>query len=210
MAATDIPRGPHRRSGEAEPGRGRPMSERTDEAILAAALGLLEEGSLAEMTMDDVATRAHVSKASVYRRWPSKGTLAFDAFMTDFLRRQPEIDTGSFEGDLRGALRGWVHAVRRATTARTLRGLIAEVQRDPDLADAWRRRFVEPVRERHRRMLERAVARDELSSAVDGEVLLDLLYGPAYHRLLHGHRPLTDRFVDQVVTAAVAAAAALA
>lgn len=184
------------------------MSERTDEAILAAALALLEERSLAEMTMDDIAARAQVSKASVYRRWPSKGTLAFDAFMSDFRRRQPEPDTGTLRGDLHRALRGWVRAVRRAETARTLRGLIAEVQRDPDLAGAWRERFVEPLRARHRLILERAVARGELSPTVDGEVLIDLLYGPAYHRLLHGHLPLTDRFVDEVVDAVVAAAAA--
>lgn len=184
------------------------MSERTDEAIRSAALSLLEERSLAEMTVDEVAARAHVSKASVYRRWPSKGTLAFDAFLADYLRRQPELDTGSFRGDLHGALQGWARAVRRPTTARTLRGLVAEVQRDPELADAWRERFVEPVRARHRRIIERAVGRGELSPAVDGEMLLDLLYGPAYHRLLHGHLPVTDRFVDQVVDAVVAAAAA--
>ncbi len=217
MAATDIPsRGPRRAGGagssSADPSsrgsssRGRPMSERTDEAILDAALALLEEGSLGDMTMDDVAARAHVSKASVYRRWPSKGTLAFDAFMVDFVGRQPEVDTGSLAGDLRAALRGWVRAVRRPTTARTLRGLIAEVQRDPELAGAWRDRFVEPVRHRHHQILERADARGELSPDVDAEVLLDLLYGPAYHRLLHGHRPLTDRFVDQVAAAVAQAA----
>ncbi len=209
MAAPDIPPTVHRRSPATGPARGRPMSERTDEAILAAALDLLEERSLAALTMDEVAARARVSKASVYRRWPSKGTLAFDAFMTDFVRRQPEPDTGSLRGDLRGALRGWVRVVRRPATARTLRGLIAEVQRDSDLAGAWRERFVEPVRARHRRILDRAVARGELAPAVDGEVLLDLLYGPAYHRLLHGHLPLSDHFVDQVVDAVMAAAPVL-
>jgi AcrR family transcriptional regulator len=168
---------------------------------------LLAERGLADISMEEVAARARVGKASVYRRWSSKGTLAFDAFVAEFLARQPEPDTGDLRGDLLAALRSWVRAVDGTPAGRTLTGLIAEVQRDPSLAEAWRTRFVTPVRERHVAMLDRAVARGELAPGTDAELTLDLLYGPAYHRLLQGHLALDDAFVTGVVDAVVSAVA---
>ena len=187
------------------PGRGRPFSQRTEQAILDATTGLLAELPLSEIALDDIAERARVSKASIYRRWPSKGTLAFDAFMTQFLDRQPPPDTGRLEDDLLAALRNWVHTVVDTTAGRTLKGLIAEVQRDPELADAWRERFIGPVRARHLTMTDRAIERGELPPGADTNLLLDLLYGPAYHRLLQGHLPLDEAFVAGVVKAIAAA-----
>jgi AcrR family transcriptional regulator len=186
-------------------GRGRPFSEGTERAILQATTELLAERGLAAMTIEDIAARARVGKASVYRRWPSKGTLALDAFLNDFLERQPVPDTGSLRDDLLGMLRAWVRAVRQPTTGRTLKGLIAEVQRDPELADAWRERFVAPLRARHGDVVQRAVERGELAPEASTGLLLDLLYGPAYHRLLHGHLPLNDAFIEDLVAAIMAA-----
>lgn len=83
-------------------------------------------------------------------------------------------------------------------------GLIAEVQRDPELAEIWRERFVGPVRAQHRGMVDRAVERVELSSDVDPEVVLDLVYGAAYHRLVQSHLPSSHRFAQSVVDTVVA------
>jgi AcrR family transcriptional regulator len=188
--------------------RGRPRSEAADQAILRAATGLLAERGLPGMSIEEVAARAGVGKATVYRRWPSRGVLALDSFLADFGGLQRLADTGSLRGDLRGALRGWVHAVTQTPAGPMLASLIAEAQRDPALAAAWRARVLEPIRERHRGMLERAVARGDLPADVDYDVLLDLLFGPAAHRLLHGHQPLTERFADEV--ADLLAAGALA
>jgi len=181
------------------PTRGRPFSHHTEQAILDATTALLAERPLSDIALDDIATRARVSKASIYRRWPSKGTLAFDAFMADFLDRQPLPDTGRLDDDLRAALQNWVHTVGATTAGRTLRGLIAEVQRDPEMADPWRERFIAPVRARQRIMTDRAITRGDLPPDADTDLILDLLYGPAYHRLLHGHLPLDDAFITGIV-----------
>jgi AcrR family transcriptional regulator len=185
--------------------RGRPFSQRTEQAIIEATTGLLAERPLSEISLDDIATQARVSKASIYRRWPTKGTLAFDAFMVDFLDRQPLPNTGRLEDDLLATLRNWVSAVDRTATGRALKGLIAEVQRDPALADAWRERFIGPVRARHLLLTERAKSRGELPPGADADLLLDILFGPAYHRLLHAHLPLDESFVRGVVRAIGAA-----
>jgi hypothetical protein len=130
--------------------------------------------------------------------------LVFEAFSADFLTRQPLPDTGSLRGDLLSALRGWIKTVKGTVTGRTLVGLIAEVQRDPELAEIWRERFITPVRTHHRVMIDRATERGEVSTDVDPEVVLDLLYGSAYHRLLQSHLPLSDRFAQAVVDTVVA------
>jgi AcrR family transcriptional regulator len=186
--------------------RGRPRSERSHRAILDAANEILEERGFVDLTMDEVAQRAGVSKATIYRWWPTKGMLVFEAFTAKFLARQPTPDTGSLRGDLLAALRGWIRTVKGTVTGRTLVGLIAEVQRDPDLAEIWRERFVTRVRAQHRLMIDRALERREVSADVDPDVILDLLFGSAYHRLLQSHLPLSDRFAQAVVDSVVAGA----
>jgi len=149
--------------------------------------------------MEEVAARAGVGKATVYRRWPSRGALALDAFMAEFRSQLPVPDTGTLRGDLLAALRSWSRAVTSSRAGRMLAGLIAEAQRDPQLAVAWRERVFEPLRTRHRALVERAVRRGEIASGTDADVVLDLVFGAAYHRLLQGHLPLNDRFARQVV-----------
>ena len=150
--------------------------------------------------MDEIADRAGVSKATIYRRWPSKGTLVFEAFAADFLARQTAPDTGSLKRDLTARLLEWMRAVNGTVTGRTLKSLLAEAQRDEDLAVIWRDHFIRPVREESKLLVKRAVERGEISQRTDPDVLLDLVYGPMYHRLLQGHLPLNDRFVQAVVS----------
>jgi AcrR family transcriptional regulator len=179
--------------------RGRPRSAEADRAILAATLDLLASRGVAGMSIEEIAARAGVGKATIYRRWPSKGLLALDAFVTSFQAEQPLPDTGTLRGDLIAALTAWVRAVTQTSAGPMLTGLIAEAQHDPSLRAAWRERVLEPLRVQHRIMLDRAVARGEIPATVDQEVVLDLFFGAAQHRLLLGHLPLSDEFIEEVV-----------
>jgi len=189
--------------------RGRPRSEHADRAIMTAALELLAERGIAGMSIEEVASRAGVGKATIYRRWSSKGALTLDAFLAEFQGQQPLPDTGSLRGDLRASLRAWVHAVTRTSVGRMLADLIGEIQHDKDLAATYRERVLEPLRQQHRIMLDRAIARGEIPADTDREVALDLMFGAAQHRLLLGHLPLTERFVGQVVDVIVTGLPAL-
>jgi hypothetical protein len=91
---------------------------------------------------------------------------------------------------------------------RVIAGLVAEAQNDPEFAQLYREHFIQPRRDATRVLLERAIERGEIAADTDLEVTLDLLYGPVYHRLLHQHAPLTDRFVQQVIDAVLAAISA--
>src|SRR5512142_1481611 len=124
--------------------RGRPRSAEADRAILTATADLLAERGLAAMSIEEVAARAGVGKTTIYRRWPSKGLLALDAFVISFRAEQPLPDTGSLRGDLLSALRAWVRATTQTPMGPMLTGLIAEAQHDPERRGAWRDRGLEP------------------------------------------------------------------
>jgi AcrR family transcriptional regulator len=188
------------------PRRGRPRSERAQQAILAAAMELLLAQGLRAMSMDEVAERAGVSKATIYRWWDSKDLLALDALSAEWAPgRAAERDTGSLRGDLLAQFRPWLRQLNEKPFGRVIAGLIAQAQTDPEFAVLYREHFVQPRRDATRPMLLRAIERGEIAPDTDLDVALDLLYGPIYHRLLHGHAPLNDRFVQQVVDSVIAA-----
>jgi AcrR family transcriptional regulator len=186
---------------------GRPRSERARQAILAAAVELLLERGLHAMSMEDVAARAGVGKATIYRWWPSRELLALDALGGEWATPALEVerDTGSLRGDLLGRFRPWLRQLNEKPYGRVVAGLIAEAQADPGFAALYRERFVQPRREATRRLLVRAVARGEIAAGTNLELTLDLLYGPIYHRLLHGHAPLNDRYAQQVIDSVISA-----
>jgi AcrR family transcriptional regulator len=187
--------------------RGRPRSETAQTAILAAAIALVLDEGLGAMSMDDVAERAGVSKATIYRWWASKELLALDALATAWAPPPPtkQRDTGSLRGDLLAAIRPWIRQVNAKPYGRVIAGLVAQAQADPAFAAMYREHFVQPRRDAVRLLLVRAIARGEIPADTDLELCLDLIYGPLYHRLLHLHAPLNDRFTKDVVDAVIKA-----
>jgi AcrR family transcriptional regulator len=184
--------------------RGRPRSEKARSAILEAAAELLLERGLSAVSMDAVAARAGVSKATIYRWWPTKETLALDALYTEWANVPSAPDTGSLKGDLLALLRPWVRQATKRPYGRAIAALITEAQSNPAFGREYLERFVEPRRDQARAIFRRAIERGEIPAGTKTEVALDLLYGPVYHRLLHGHAPLNDRFIRDVIDLALA------
>jgi AcrR family transcriptional regulator len=183
--------------------RGRPRSARAHNAILEAAAELLLEHGLAAVSMDEVAAQAGVSKATIYRWWPTKETLAMDALYHEWAGVPAVDDTGSLRSDLLELLRPWARLVGRRPYARVIAALLTEAQTNPAFAREYRARFVRPRREAGRTIFARAIERGDIPADTKIEVALDILYGPIYHRLLHGHAPLNDRFVHEVIDTAL-------
>jgi hypothetical protein len=98
--------------------------------------------------------------------------------------------------------------VAKRPYGRVIAALITEAQTDAAFADLYRERFVEPRRAQVRPILLRAIERGELPATTNIELALDLLYGPLYHRLLHGHAPLNERFLRDLVDTVLAGLAA--
>jgi AcrR family transcriptional regulator len=198
------------------PRRGRPRSDASRQAILRAAAELLLEHGLNAISMDAVAERAGAGKATIYRWWPSKELLALDALFSDW--EPPLPDTrgtgtgtgsggGTLAGDLNALMGPWVRKLAAKPYARVIAALITKAQDDPGFAAEYHARFVGPRRDQARAIFARAIDRREIAPETDVESALDLLYGPIYHRILHGHAKLTDRFTRTVVEYVVAGAA---
>lgn len=179
-------------------------SDRARRAVLEAAWELLDERGYRALTVEGLATRACVGKATIYRWWPNKAAVVLDALLE---RAAPELiypDTGSVRGDLVARLERLRIDLGETRVGRTMAGLIAESQHDPDVAEAFRERWLTPRREVAKEVLERAVARGELRPDIDENLLLDALFGPVYYRLLAGHQPLDEVFVRGLVDAVCA------
>ncbi|GAB3095861.1 TetR/AcrR family transcriptional regulator [Isoptericola nanjingensis] len=189
----------------------RPRSEASRRAILDASLDLCGEHGYGAVTVEAIAARAGVSKKTIYRWWPSKGAVVLEA-LDDAANPSADFPhTDDLRADLveqmEGLLRGLL-ADRRF--GRALVGLIADTQHDPQLArglvdDLYRPR-VEDARQRL------AVARDagQLRADADLDLVIELLYGPVYYRLLlhQGELQTTDELrtlVDHVLRSAAAA-----
>lgn len=154
--------------------------------------------------MDAVAGRAGVSKATIYRWWPSKETLALDALYQEWEVPASLPDTGSLRGDLLALLRPWIRRLRARPYGRLIAALVAEAHADVDFGEEYRARFVQMRREPARELITRAIERGELPRTTKVDLALDLVYGPVYHRLLHGHATITERFVEDVVSTVLA------
>jgi AcrR family transcriptional regulator len=184
--------------------RGRPRSERARKAILDAAGELLLQYGLDSVGMDAIAMQAGVSKATIYRWWPTKEALALDAIYYEWTAAHPEsVGSGSLRVDLYALLSPWVKLLNDRPYGRVVAGILAKVQTDARFAEEYRNRFLRPRRERAREIVLRAIESGEIAADTNVELALDLLYGPVYHRLLHGHAPLDEPFVRGVVDTVV-------
>jgi AcrR family transcriptional regulator len=178
---------------------GRPRSTTSRNAILKAAYQMLREGGFAGFTVEGVAARAGAGKATIYRWWQSKGTLAIEAFLVAVAPRMDDVRQGpSAIADLRRQ----VHVAAmlyRGRVGQLLRELIALGQEDSETARALRSDFVEPRRQAALRLLQRAQASGEIAAGTDIEVLADALWGPIFHRLLVSRMPLDRGFIDKLL-----------
>lgn len=180
--------------------RGRPRSEQARVAVLEAAGDLLLEGGLQATTVEAIAARAGVSKATIYKWWPNRGAVVLDGLL-ERVRRSLAIPEGLGTADaLEFQLRELVALFRDTGVGPAMRAIASEVESDPDLARAVRERWLAPRRAVTAAVLARGVADGELSADLDVELVMDQLYGPLYFRLVFGHGPLPDDVAHRLVT----------
>jgi AcrR family transcriptional regulator len=171
--------------------RGHPLDTSRDVAIRDAALDLLTEIGYDRLTMDAVAARAHASKATIYRRWQGKAALVVDALNCS-KGSMVEPDTGSLEGDLAALGQGFSSQESRFN-AQIMLGLITALAHDAELREVFRERMIEPRTRLIRSIFERAVARGEVSTERNLDLLVSLLPALIIQQvLITGELPDTD------------------
>jgi AcrR family transcriptional regulator len=184
--------------------RGRPRRADADAAILTAALELVGEAGIGGLSMDQLAQRAGVGKATIYRRWASKESLILDA-----LRLATSPIPVPDEGDLRADLIAYTDAIVErlgaSSTSDVLPHLIAASCYDEQLR-ASLEDYTQSRQATLRRILKRGIERGELPPDTDVNLLVDVTLGPFfYRRLLSGvtvDRRFSHRLVDAVLSMA--------
>jgi AcrR family transcriptional regulator len=179
---------------------GRPRSEQSRQAILRSTLKFLRQrGGFSDLSIEAIAADANVSKATVYRWWPTKAALVADAFSASADLELQFPDTGSVCNDMSLQMRRLIH-VFRSSRGKVVAALIAGGQSDPHLIEAFRERFLWPRRRQAYRTLQRGIDRGELPADSNLDLLLDSLYGPIYMRFLIRHDKLNEDFADEICT----------
>jgi AcrR family transcriptional regulator len=176
---------------------GRPREVRVDGAILAATLELVAEVGIHDFRMDDVAERAGVGKAAIYRRYRSKDELV-TATVAALVSEITVPDTGSTREDLLALMRGAVEVYGDPIKAGVMPSLVGAMPQRPELARAVRDGFLSQRRAALRAVLDRGVARGDLRPDLDVELALDVLGGALFYRLLVTGGPIDGDLAEGV------------
>lgn len=176
---------------------GRPRSETSRLAVIAATMSLLDGHSVRDLTVDAIAREAGVSKATIYRWWPTKTRLVIDAFMETMAPRTPMPKPGAGLPDLASHVASVVREYQ-GKFGRIVAEIIAEGQFDPDTFNYFRETLISKRRIFAQTIVNNAKVRGEIRSDIDTDVLIDMLYGPIYYRLLVGNAPLTAAFANEL------------
>ncbi len=187
-------------AGERRP-PGRPRSADADRAIVEATLDLLTESGVASLAIEQVAARAGVAKATIYRRWPNKEALILEALST-VEDRPVELPGTSLRDDLLALLRGIIGRTVDPRRSQLYAWMVAEGERSPEIAHRYKSRVVERRRELLRSVLRRWQEKGELRADIDIETAELLVAGPMLVYRVHwypGKEPppgLTERVLD--------------
>jgi AcrR family transcriptional regulator len=177
-----------------------PWSPREAE-LLAVTLELLQEHGYDRLTLDAVATTAHASKATLYRRWPTKAELVMAAFVEGTRQIAVDPDTGTLRGDLLRLAESICAHV--STHAATIRAVLVEVSRSPELDAMLQEQFLDQRKALMTHVLAQAVNRGEIEASAITEDLWDVLPGYLIYRtVLTGRAPSSrtvQDFVDNVL-----------
>ncbi|WP_418059994.1 TetR/AcrR family transcriptional regulator [Pimelobacter simplex] len=187
MRQTDAVSQVRRRPG----GRSAEVGARVREATLA----LLAEQGYEALQLSEVAVRAGVNKATVYRRWATRPRLVA-ALVTDLAdERVPTPDTGTLCGDLAAMLAAVTALLEDRAVRAVLRAVVTLADDDTEVDDL-RRSFWDAQLADAAVVVTRAVARDELPVGTEPRLFLERVFGPVYFRMLLGGRGLTPAELD--------------
>ena len=179
-----------------QPSRGRPRSQKSREATLAAVRELLLAEGYSRLSMEGVAAHAGVSKATIYRWWSSKGELVLEAAQADIsIGIVP--DTGDAERDIACAIGQLIDTFSRPLASIVIFAAITTSGSDPKMAQIFRDRYVYPWRQSAAEALARANLPRGRSES-DIQFLLDVIVGTVFQRTLVLREPKTSNLLKQL------------
>jgi AcrR family transcriptional regulator len=178
------------------PGRGRPRSQASEQAIRSATLKILTTEGYSALTVDRVAAMARVSKATIYRRWQNKEHLILAVFQQVPIPIPPE--GGSLEEDLIALFSQFRQIMKESPLSTVIPTLVAECLNNPTLSSALM--LVNDQRRAPMRLIiNRAIRRGELAEDTDVELAIDIIQGAIAIRLYFLLDRITETWIRKLV-----------
>lgn len=176
---------------------GRPRCEQVHQAILDATKQMLVNTPIRDLTIEGIAKTAGVGKPTIYRWWPCKCTLVMEAFLDN------ELNNLAFPKNTTITKALQTHIAALVTTlsnqkGQTIADLIGEGQSQPKILERFRNLFFEQILGEARTAIDMAKQNGEIEQSLNTDIVLDMIYGPVYYRLLVGHEPLDKAFSQQL------------
>jgi AcrR family transcriptional regulator len=176
---------------------GRPRSDESRQAILDSTLELLKDVGFDGLSIEAIAARASVGKATVYRWWKNKAELVVEAFLAT---AGSELRFDAHE-PIEAALRSQMLRVAKIFSGEmgtVIAAVIGAGQSEPEMLEAFHDGWIEPRRTEARKLLQQAMDSGRLRDDIPPDTVLDVLYGALYFRLLIRKRPLDKAFVESI------------
>jgi AcrR family transcriptional regulator len=171
----------------------RPRSEEARRKAIAAAIDLIVERGVANLSIEEVAARSGVAKTTIYRHWPERASLIVDTARATF-EHVVTPDTGSLRGDLEAYFDSMVRADLSGKAGQLIPSLIDAAARDPEidlLMDRYSLERQQPVMT----IVSRAQERGELPPDLDRDVIIGTVVGPIAFRKVLQRRPVDAGYV---------------
>ncbi|MFI5801907.1 TetR/AcrR family transcriptional regulator [Streptomyces sp. NPDC051561] len=180
---------------------------RKSREIFDATLSLLQEKGYEGLTVEGVAERSGVNKTTLYRWWPSKGALLGAALVHGAPLTLTVPDTGTLQGDLEALLGSLITMLTTPPAATIALAVFGAATHSPELALHAREFFADRLR-REQPVFTRALSRGELPPDADPTLLMDLLAGAAWLRIVLRQSPVEDDFIARTVRTVIQGAGA--
>lgn len=162
---------------------GRPRSTTSHQAILQAALELLSEVGFEAMSIEAIATRAGVGKTTIYRRYSSKDELLADAI--ESIREDVLIpDTGNLWSDIDALIKNAAQITFTPLGRQSVAMIISSASSNPGFAQIYWEKYLQPRRQSFAIVIERAKARNEVSTNLDAGLIFDAMSGIMLYALI--------------------------
>ncbi|KHO21613.1 TetR/AcrR family transcriptional regulator [Mycolicibacterium setense] len=162
-------------------GPGRPRDPRTQSDIMSATRHLLARDGYDQLSIEAIAREAGVSRPTIYRRWPSKAHLVFDAAFDQPPGGELLSLTGDFEGDLRAFTRAVLTFWRDPVVEAAALGILTERRRDPELHIRTQQLLDERTKEAFRALVASGVEQRRVHPDVDVDMVYQSLIGTAFY-----------------------------
>jgi len=171
--------------------RGRPVSEASRVGALASAAELLDERGWAGFSVDEVARRSRVGKATIYKHWPTGFALAVQAWGDRVTAAVPTLNSGDARRDLHDQVVRLARFYRSRSGAVAVELLGAGVSAENG-AELIAAHFFGVRRAATLALIREGIERGQLSGELEPQLVVDVLFGPIVFRLVNGMPPLTD------------------